>query len=290
MATKTDSPTTVESGITVDQAASQALQADIASLDKNDPNVGFKILQSFSNYARVTGRQKLLDNVNDVLKKAQDGKIDLRKKFADIAPDIIKAASTKEIEVEGGNFEKYFQTLYGQQTKRGDNAQALVNETLSGITSGYKMIGWIGAVLSAIPGCENVGKSLIETAKEGSLSAAKSLPNTAEDINKSAMPIKIQPATMKDGRTLAGFLENSLGMFGANRVVAEAEELAATRDAPSAASGNKAKQAFSSTATNQGPKDTTTSKPAICATELGAGLDICKAPSRAPTPMGTQTN
>ena len=290
MATKADTTTGVptDAGMTVDQSAAIALQGTIAGLNPNDPEAGKKILEAYANFARVTGRQKLLDNINDVLKKAQDGKIDLRNKFANIAPQIIQAAATKELEIEGGNYDKFFSTLYGQQAKRGDAAQALASEGMSGITGGFKFIGWIGAVLSVIPGMENVGRDLIDAAKQGSLEVARSLPDTAGTIvARSRESIDLNPHAMSN-KGVASFLDNSLSMLNPIIVAQEAQGAAATRDADTTTApttGNKARKAFSGTSTLQAPA----TKPEICSTAIGAGMDICKAPTRKPSPMGTQT-
>lgn len=269
---------TAEAGsasLTPEQAANQTLLGEIASIAPDDPKVGERILGAYAKYAKTLGRQDLLKNVTEVLKKAQDGKIDLRKQFAGIAPEIIKTAKIKDIEAQTADYNAYIQAQYGQQSEVGKHRLSQVHEGLGGLTSVLKIKGMIGGFLCMIPGMEETGKRWVEEVKAESLALAGMLPDTSKNVKRSADRANIT-ANASDITTS---LDRTLAILGPGQVAAEAGAAVSQMDAtssdttfgaasPQPAGKSSAKPAAPSTEAHK-------TKPVICDSVAGASLPIC---------------
>jgi hypothetical protein len=177
-----------------------------------------KIIGAYMSYAKTLGKVDLLKNLTETLKAAQSANVEIRKKFAEIAPEIIKAAKLKDLEAQSADYQAYVQALYGQQTEREKLRLTQVHEGMAGLTSGLRLKGLIGSILMLIPGLEETGKKWVDEVKAESLALGEALPKTSLDIKRNAGAANIQTGVGNIG----ALVENATSMLSSAAVAREA--------------------------------------------------------------------
>lgn len=291
MATGNQTSTAGAAGVQNEQElALQGLFKSIAQIDPNSPEAAVEMMRLFEGYYKQTGNMQLAENVNQVLKKAQEGKLDLRKAFGDFTLEIWKLARTTEQKLQEKDQSQYLDAYYGTQQQRLSAELDVQTMVIKGAAGGYKLLAMIGSILSAIPGLEQIGKDLVQS----SIQASKELkvdkieedairqsdrenakkPKigevTAEDAGKKADAIIAQ--IMNDAKIVGESRGSQRASGGTNPDAPQQTPFSAngaTATTPAAASGTPAP---TPTPTPAPAAD----KPAICNTSFGSKMPECQ--------------
>lgn len=268
--------------LTPDEGAGQVLLSAISGLKAEDPQFGEKLLGAYAVYAKTIGRQDLLNNVTEILKQSAVGKLDLRKSIAGMVQEISKAARLKDVDAQSADYKNFIDAFYGQKTEREKLRLAMAHEGLGGITSGLRIKGLIGMIMTMIPGLEETGKQWVAEVETQALQVSNSLPHTDRSIARNAGSARIQGNTAN----IATLLKETLPMLSPKEVAADAggavTQMDATTGDVSFGSTPEPRAHSKSVPASRAGASRQASKPAICSSEAGAGLAICEPPAPRP--------
>ncbi len=258
--------------------ALQGLIRGISELDPTSPDISVEMMRLFEGYYKQTGNMQLAENVNKVLKLAQEGKYDLRKTFGQSAQEIWKLARTTEQDLQKKDHSQYQDLYYSTQQQRISAELDVQTMIIKGAASGYKLLAMIGSIVSAIPGLEEIGKNLVDT----SIQASKDLKVDKIEEDAVRQSDRNNARTPKIGE-VSGADAAKKAEDLIRKVMDDAKIVGESRTSQRASGGTNPDKASTFSANGvaaTAPSETTPSaaaeKPAICNTTFGSKMPECQ--------------